>query len=100
MKKLVLFSKRLSEWHVKNLEMWIKVVFDNYTKADIEYSIGDAPSECYINYNIRFKRNKLPKDFKLRASHLEKWVKSVFWTDLEFSIKDLNGKVLYPEKKA
>jgi hypothetical protein len=95
MRKLVLFSKRLSEWHIKNLKLWPQIVFDNLANAEIEYNIGDKSEETYIRYVLKFKKKAKLSDFDLRSSHLEKWVKSILWSDTQFSIVDPNGKVLY-----
>ena len=104
MKKLVLFSKKLSGWHVKNLETWPLIAFNEkagykIVKAEIDYNIGDRPDECYVHYILRFKRKRLPGDFEIRCKHVEQWVKNIFWTDMDFAIKDQEGKTLYPKKK-
>lgn len=98
MRKLTLFSKRLSNWHLKNLNAWPSIAFDKFQKAEIDYSIGDRSDECYINYLIRFKGDKPPKDFQKRCKALEKWVKDLFWADMSFAVKSLDGKTLYPEE--
>jgi len=92
MRKLVLFSKRLSEWHIKNLKLWPQIVFDNLKNAEVEYNIGDRPDESYIRYTISFKENANLSDFNLRKSHLERWVKSILWSDVQFSVIDPDGK--------
>jgi hypothetical protein len=95
MRKLALFSKRLSEWHIKNLKLWPQIALEGLQKAEVEYSIGDRPDECYINYVIKVNDGTDMSDFALRASHIEKWVKSLLWNDINFSMKDFDGKVLY-----
>jgi len=99
MRKLVLFSKRLSEWHIKNLKLWPQIVFDSLQSAEVDYSIGDRPDETYIKYIIRFKDGADLSDLELRGTHIEKWVKSLLWSDINFSIVDHNGLALYPAKE-
>jgi len=104
MRKLVLFSKRISAWHEKNLSAWPLIAFNEEAgykllKAEIDYSIGDRGEECYVNYLIRFKNKKLPLDFEKRAAALEQWVKNIFWKDMSFSIKNHEGKTLFPVEK-
>lgn len=98
MKKLILFSKRLSEWHLKNLKMWPLVVFNDLIKAEVEYNIGDRPDESYVNYLIRFKDDAKPQDFELRCKHLHQWVQNLLWTDIGFSVQNSEGKVLFPNE--
>lgn len=104
MRKLVLFSKRISQWHEKNLNAWPLIAFNEeagykIVKAEIDYMIGDKGDECYVNYIIRFKSKKLPADFEKRADALGRWVRNVFWTDMGFAVKDQDGKVLFPVEK-
>jgi hypothetical protein len=105
MRKLLLFSKKLSDWHVRNLNMWPQIVFNRDakcapTKIEIDYAIGDRPDECYVNYLVRFKNKRLPSDFKRRCEALEKWVKDLFWADMNFAVKDMDGNILYPKAAA
>jgi len=104
MRKLVLFSKRISAWHEKNLNAWPLIAFNEeagykIVKAEVDYMIGDKGDECYVNYIIRFKSKKLPADFEKRADALGKWVKNIFWADMGFAVKNQDGKTLFPVEK-
>jgi hypothetical protein len=106
MKELVIFSKKLSEWHVKNLQNFIMVALDNVKTAEIRYDLGlELKGEGgYIDYTVTPKtRARLAKnkaELEQRCKHLEKWVHHILWKELKVQVIDKrSGETLYPRSK-
>jgi hypothetical protein len=99
MKKLVIFSHKLSDWHVKNLRNFVFTTLDNVKSVEIEYDV-EAREQSFITYKVtRIPRKKLGKTDEMdkRLKFLEQWTKSLFWNELSVSVYDGKNK-LFPAK--
>lgn len=91
MNKLMILSGRLSDMHVLNLKTYPKVFFDDVVSAEVKYDFTPPlPGEKsefpggIVGYTI--KVSKWPEDYEKRCQHLERAVKTLFWSDTHVTI--------------
>lgn len=91
--KLVMFTGRLSEVHVKNLEAFPFIFFNGVEEAKIEHDISnvkDIPSSISYTLILDGENDFLEKRYKA----LESAVISLFWKEIRFKIS-INGSEVY-----
>lgn len=91
--KLVMFSGRLSQVHVKNLEAFPFIFFNGVKEAKIEHDIStikDIPSS--ISYDLTLDgENDFPE---MRYRAIEGAVRSLFWKEMKLKLS-INGEEVY-----
>jgi hypothetical protein len=91
--KLVLFSGRLSEVHVKNLEAFPFIFFNGVEEAKIEHDIStvkDIPSTVFYDLTL----NEDNDHIEYRCKTLEDAVRSLFWNEVKLKIS-INSEEVY-----
>lgn len=106
MRRLATLSGRLSEFHVRNLELYVKVTMENIRDANIEYEIpSPGKTEGFVKYTIYTKNKKSAgnrdRSVKQRASDLISWTKTLLWSDMKVSVvvNDKEVKIGKPRLK-
>lgn len=106
MRRLATLSGRLSEFHVRNLELYVKVTMENIQDANIEYEIpSPGKTEGFVKYTIYTKNKKSAgnreRSVKQRASDLISWTKTLLWSDMKVSVvvNDKEVKIGKPRLK-
>jgi len=94
MKKAAVMSGRLSELHVKNIQMYPFVFFDNVTHVDIDYNIdmSQESSQSYMNFSLKMKKkpkNILNLDKRMQA--LRSSIETLLWSGIKISVS-INGQ--------
>ena len=89
-RNMLMVSKKMSDWQIKQLEMWGFVVFDNIKSVKIKYSFddGEVINEGSVEYIFNFKGESptgVIKDKGLES--LTNWTKSIFWADTKVKFK-------------
>lgn len=103
-KKAVIFTGKISDFHVENLKKWPFIIFGdklesvsidydfNNTDASLKYdSLDSHISSGYIEYDLKIKKGCKIKDVKKKLNILENWVKNIFWKETEVKFKR-NGR--------
>ena len=94
--KLVMFSGRLSSVHVKNLEAFPFIYFNDHIEdPKLEYSIAttDKTEPTLFSYYLQLNletNDHLDKRYKA----LEEALRSLFWKEVKLEVK-INGKEGY-----
>ena len=94
--KLVLFSGRLSEVHIKNLQAFPFIYFNahiDHPKLDYSIETTDKTKPTIFSYSFSFNlesNDQLDKRYKA----LESAVRSLFWKEVKIEVK-INGKEVY-----
>lgn len=91
--KLGLFFGRVSEVHIKNLQSFPFIYFNDLKEAKLDYDIGSTREDkSLVTYDLIMttENDLLPK----RYAALETAVRSVFWKDMPIKIL-INGKEVY-----
>lgn len=93
--KLVMFSGRLSSVHIKNLEAFPFIYFNDLNEAKLDYSIEttDKKQPTTFSYNLALaleSNDHLDKRYKA----LETAVRALFWKEVKVSIT-INGLEVY-----
>ena len=101
MKQLLILSKKLSEWHVKNLNNFIFIAFDNVASVEIDYDVSQGPGS-YVIFNVKKKdsRKKIAEKSQIarRCQDVEHWVRSIIWEEVRVEIK-VNNKNIFVSKQ-
>jgi len=102
MKKLVIFSKKLSDWHAKNLQHFIMIAFSNVKSAEIKYDLGLDGKPGFVYFYLtrkgKGKYSKNTSETKKRGDALKNWVTTLLWKDLEVKvINKTDGGAVYQE---
>ena len=82
---LGIFSGRISEVHIKNLEVFPFIYFNGVTKAEIDYDVAQAKDKAsYIHYDLTIheENDMLEKRFE----GLEKAVRALFWKEMSLKV--------------
>ena len=106
MRNLLIMSKRMSEFHEKNLKNFPLVAMNNVSKVEIEYNIPDGTmleKETmfgYVKFNVYTKSKRSAGDkkrsVKKRAEDIVNWTKSLLWNNMDVSVI-VNNKKVFPE---
>lgn len=101
-KQAIIFTGKISEFHVNNLEKWPFIIFDDDIMGlNIRYDFNTpgheeyeaVPNICpgYVEYDLQFRKGVKVKDAKKKLEILTNWVKSIFWQETEVRFKR-NGR--------
>jgi hypothetical protein len=88
--KLVLFTGRLSEIHIKNLQSFPFIYFNDIIEAKLDYDISqvkEVPS--FIRYDLILSQEN--DQLNKRFDGLKVAVKSLFWKEMELKLS-INGQ--------
>lgn len=91
--KLVMFSGRLSEVHIKNMKSFPWIFFNDLKEFKLDYSIGTKRGETSLvvyDLSIDTDVDNLDK----RAKALESAVRSLFWKETSIALS-INGHEVY-----
>ncbi len=94
--KILLFSGRLSSVHIKNLEAFPLIYFNDHTsnpKLDYTIETNDKSKPTIFSYDLNLNletNDHLPKRYKA----LEGAVRKLFWKEAKVQIK-INGEEVY-----
>lgn len=90
LKKLVILSGRLSEIHIKNLQLFPFAFFDNLQSVELVHDLDiekDREGQMSVDYRLKFKKGCSKIDnLPLRCQALEKAVKNLLWNEVEVGI--------------
>ena len=96
MKKLVILTKRLSEFHINNLKNFPVIAFEGIERVSIDYDLKSTPG--HISYTIETKKKRF-KNRQKRLEDIRAWARSLLWKEIDVKIT-LNGKpTLWAEMK-
>ena len=91
--KLVLFSGRISEVHVKNLKSFPWIFFNFLKEAKLDYGFAKTKEEeSFVHYSLKIEgeNDHLEKRYKA----LESAVRTLFWKEVKLQVT-INGKEEY-----
>ncbi|HEY5235634.1 MAG TPA: hypothetical protein VIJ14_05610 [Rhabdochlamydiaceae bacterium] len=94
--KLVLFSGRISEVHVRNLKSFPWIFFNFVKECHLDYGFAKAKEEeSFVHYrlNIEGDNDGLPK----RYQALESAVRSLFWKEVKVKVSINDQEVFKSE---
>lgn len=93
--KLVMFTGRLSEVHIKNLKAFPWIFFNDLTEVKIDYSIEttDKSKPTMFSYDLSLNIDTNYHMHK-RYEALEFAIRSLFWKEVKIEIK-INGQEMY-----
>ncbi len=87
---LALFSGRLSEIHIKNLESFPFIYFNGVTEAKIDYDVAQLKDkESCIHYNLTLNQENDHLDKRFLG--LENALKALFWKEVVLKLS-INGE--------
>lgn len=114
MAKLILVSGKISEVHVKNLQMYPLIYFDGVKEAKIDYDLShkadalvdkdnnltvNAPQRNnVVSYHLTMHPNALNLNLVNRFGALEASVRTLFWKDVIVELY-MDGKLVHKSKK-
>ena len=115
MAKLVLVSGKISDVHVKNLQMYPLIYFDGVKEATIDYDLShkadalvdrennltvSAPyRNNFITYHITLHEGAKNDKIEKRFAALEASVRTLFWKDVILEVY-MDGKIVYKSKRS
>lgn len=99
-KQMTMFSGKLSDFQLENLNKWPFIVFNDLDSAKIEYDfekkvkITDEDEEKFdaihagkIKFNLFFdKKPSKNKDLDKRIDTIKAWTKFLFWSDTKVTV--------------
>lgn len=114
MAKLVLVSGKISEMHMKNMQMYPLIYFEGVKDARVEYDLSHRADALvdkdnnltvntpirnnvvtyYINLDPNVKNDNLDK----RYAALEASIRTLFWKDLTVEVF-INDRIQYKSRK-
>jgi hypothetical protein len=103
MRKSILLTKRMSEFHLNNLKNFAFIAFDNLNKIEISYNIDCDPkmnNYGYIHFNLSPKPRKAissKNTLSKRCSDVDSWTKNLLWKEISVEIFNKNKKI-YPSE--
>lgn len=79
--KLGVFSGRVSEVHMKNLQSFPFVFFNGIKEVSIDYDVSQSKEgQSYVKYNIDLQGDN--DNVQYRCHCIENAVRSVFWKEI------------------
>lgn len=105
LQNLTVFTKRLSEAHVKMITNFCFIALENVNKVEIDYCVDPTllfSSEYkngYIKFIVHKKHNQKSMGNKQRSQNkrledIKVWVRSILWNDIDISFYSPRGKKL------
>ena len=90
---LGVFFGRLSEVHVKNMEAFPFIYFNDLKEAHIDYDIANKKGDTsLVTYDL--KMGSVNDHLEKRYKALEEAVRALFWKEVKLGIK-INGEEVY-----
>ncbi len=95
---------KLSEVHVKNMQMYPFVFFDSLVSANISYDIKTDPSEIEsgqpssITYELSFAGDESPLNLAEGFKNTKLALSTLFGQKIRLTIKDQYGQILMGER--
>ena len=94
MRSITMLTGEISSVHLLNLKNWVFVAFDNVNTVEMDYDLSKAKytslegqSSGFVNFKITTKDpNYEQQNTKARSETLTKWVRSMFWKDINIHI--------------
>lgn len=91
MKKLAIMSRRLSSFHIKNLQLFGMVALDNVEDLKIEYQLPiDVKEEGFVEFRAKLKKGKAAGTKKVpvkrRTEDLAKWTRHLLWNEMVIKV--------------
>ena len=88
---LGVFSGRISEIHIKNMQSFPFIYFNSVQEAKLDYDISQIKDgKSYVHYDLKLK--KKDNDFmEKRFLGLEGAIKTLFWKEIKLKLS-INGK--------
>jgi hypothetical protein len=83
--KLILISDKLSEIHVKNLQEYPFIFFNDVEEVKIEHDISiKIKNSSFVHYYLTLSKEN--DNIKIRFEHLEKSIKALFWKEVQVKL--------------
>jgi 5'-3' exonuclease len=76
-RKLMLLTGKFSDFQVKNLELYPKIVFDNIKKIEIQYDIQTNTGSGFVKYKVKLKKPQ--EGLEKRIDDLKTWVRQLLF---------------------
>lgn len=92
--KLIMFSGKISEIHVKNLQSFPFIFFNGLVEAKLDYSVstGNSDSQTIFNYDLTIDGENDNMDKRYKA--LESAIRNLFWKEAKVKVM-INGLEVY-----
>jgi len=92
MTKLMVFFGRIPETHVKSLESYPFIFFNDVKEAKVDYSVAtiNKAEATYFNYELDLNLDSNDQ-LRKRCEALELAVRQLFWKEAQITIK-INGE--------
>lgn len=89
LRKMTLLTGKLSELHIKNMQVYPFAFFDGVKSVEIQYNIETMESavkdRSYIEFHLNCKTKKI-NHLNKRLEAIEKSIHALLWSDIEVSV--------------
>lgn len=104
MAQLSLFSGRISEMHVKNLQMFPFIMFNGVKAVNIDYDFSKSPQPqandppSKVIYNFQIEESADNSNLERRFEVLEQSIRTLFWKETLLLVR-FNDILVYRSKE-